>query len=555
MGRSVALTTAQDVSADNTLELRALTNERRAGNAWTALRYFNLYRLIIAGIFSVLGAVRHLPPAFASFEIVPLANAAMLYLAAAVVLHIVIELRWLRIYLLRNVLVLIDITALTFFMHASGGPSGGFGILLVVAVAGACLIATWRAALMFAALAALAVLGETVYGSLNLGYMATSYTQAGLLGAGFFATAGVASVLAEQARRSDALATASAIALEQVSQLNEHIVQRMRSGIVVLDAQRQPVLVNAAAGRLLATDPKDGTDGDYALNAVLRTAYEEWQQRGENRKPPIKLGAGNEVILSFTQLGQEAGGNTLVFVEDAAEMQQRAQQLKLASLGRLTASIAHEIRNPLSAISHAAQLLSESGAIEHADKRLTQIIFEHTMRMNEIIKNVLMIGRREISISESFKLNNWLDTFVADLRVQHALHETSIKIDWQAHEITVRMDPSQLHQVLWNLCENALRYSTEDPKLRLVCGVLPDSDRPFVEVIDMGKGMSTEIAEHVFEPFYTGEKTGTGLGLYLARELCEANQATLTLLEHGPGGCRFRILFAHPGRRQLSAAI
>jgi two-component system sensor histidine kinase PilS (NtrC family) len=165
----------------------------------------------------------------------------------------------------------------------------------------------------------------------------------------------------------------------------------------------------------------------------------------------------------------------------------------------------------------------------------------------------MMIGRREVAVSESFVLRGWLEKFQNELRERHALDETALVSEWQDRDLTVRMDKSQLHQVLWNLCENALRYSLREPRLCFVCGIQRENARPFIDIIDTGPGMTDEVAEQIFEPFFTGERTGTGLGLYIARELCEANQAALTLQSHGASGCRFRILFAHPDRQQLSA--
>ncbi len=528
-----------------------------SSNVWIALRFFNLYRLVIAGLFALLGALGKLPPTFTQVDLRLLTWSASVYLVGAIGLQTFIERRQLPFYVLRNALVLLDIAALTLFMHASGGAAGGFGILLVVAIAGACLVAAWRAAVAFAALASLAVLAETIFGSLYADYSTVSYTQAGLLGAALFATAILASTLAEQARRSEALAAERAIALEQLSRLNDHIVQRMRSGIVVLRTDLSIVLINESARLLLARASTRVSAGletaEVPLDDALQQAYQEWGARGENRKTPLKLANGTEVIVSFTQLGEAAAGDTLVFIEDAAETQQRAQQIKLASLGRLTASIAHEIRNPLSAMSHAGQLLSESPELNQGDLRLAQIVVEHAGRMNEIIKNVMMIGRRDVALSESFALGAWLEDFIAELSERLALEPEAMVVEAFDPKLTVRMDRSQLHQVLWNLCENALRYSTRAPQLRFVCDTQRDNGRPFIDVIDTGPGMTNEVAEQIFEPFFTGEPTGTGLGLYIARELCEANQAALSLQAHGPLGCCFRILFAHPDRQQLSA--
>ncbi len=534
---------------------RAEPNPKRpiSPTVWRAWRLFNLYRIVIAGLFVTLGASGRLPPMFLKVDLKVLSWSASLYLLAAIVMQFGIDRRALSFTAARNILVLVDIAALTVFVHASGGAAGGFGILLVVAIAGACLVASTRAGIFFSALATLSILVETVYGSLYLDYSTASYTQAGLLGAVLFVTGILATTLAEQARRSEALAADRAVAIARLSRLNELIVERMRSGIIVLNDQHTPLLRNESARRFLAASSGELAAADSAyLDAAILRARAEWEGAGENRKTPIKLDSGADVIVSFTSLGEGATSGTLVFLEDAAEMQQRAQQIKLASLGRLTASIAHEIRNPLSAITNAGQLMAESTELPPADRRLVQIVVEHAGRVNEVIKNVMMIGRRDSAVSESFAFPAWLEKFVHEVRERFDLREDEVICEKLAADITVRMDKSQLNQVLWNLCENGLRYSQGMPKLRLVCGVHAVSQRPFVDVIDTGRGMSSEIAEQVFEPFFTGEQTGTGLGLYIARELCEANQASLTLQAHGAEGCRFRVLFAHPDRQQLS---
>ncbi len=243
-----------------------------------------------------------------------------------------------------------------------------------------------------------------------------------------------------------------------------------------------------------------------------------------------------------------------MFLEDAAETRQRAQQLKLASLGRLTASIAHEIRNPLGAISHAAQLLSESPDLKPEDRRLTDIVLQQSLRVNAIVENVMTIGRRRDVVSESFPLGPWLAAFAAELTERFALGADDIALRAQADDIVVRMDKSQLHQVLWNLAENGLRYAQHAPYLTFTAGVMESNGRPFLDVRDSGPGLDEAIADRLFEPFSTTESSGTGLGLYIARELCESNQASLQLLERR-GGYRFRIVFAHPGRQQRVSGV
>lgn len=531
------------------IDLPAAVDERR----WRALRYFSLYRIVIAGLFALLGVFAKLPVNLTEFNVRQFAFIACAYLLLAVVAQAAVERRWGAIRFQVYAQVLMDIIAITALIRVSGGVGGGFGILLVVAVAGGCLFVQPKAAIFFAALATLSVLAETILGIWYLEYPSASYTPAGLLGAVLFVTAMLSSILAEQARRSEALAAARAVDIENLSRLNEYIVQRMRSGIVVLDNAHNAVLVNEAAAAMIGGDAREEGDAAVKIPGNLDTAYRRWLANEINLKGPLDLdSSGLEVIASFTPLGSGSSGGTLVFLEDAAEMRQRAQQLKLASLGRLTASIAHEIRNPLGAISAAGQLLSESPDLKEQDVRLTEIIGEHSRRMNHIIENVMTIGRRELAVAESFILRPWFEQFLAELQERRQLQTGDLQCNWLHDDLVVRMDTSQLHQVMWNLCENGLRYSRTRPLLVFTCGRTGKSERPYIDIVDNGPGMSEKVAEQVFEPFYTGEPSGTGLGLYIARELCESNQASLILAAHGERGCTFRINFAHPDRQQLT---
>ncbi|MEX2352998.1 MAG: HAMP domain-containing sensor histidine kinase, partial [Gammaproteobacteria bacterium] len=236
---------------------------------------------------------------------------------------------------------------------------------------------------------------------------------------------------------------------------------------------------------------------------------------------------------------------------DVSKLRQQAQQLKLASLGRLTASIAHEVRNPLGAISHAGQLLSESEQLNDEDRRLTAIIKEQSVRVNDIIENVMRISRRDRALPASINLHEWLQKFLDEFMARYQLEDGDIKLGTSTEELHANMDPGQLYQVMWNICENGIRYSKGKPLLSIRCELQAESGRPFIDIMDNGRGMAADIAEHLFEPFITTEAKGTGLGLFIARELCEANQATLNLYSNTDKGCCFRINFSHPDRRQV----
>lgn len=240
----------------------------------------------------------------------------------------------------------------------------------------------------------------------------------------------------------------------------------------------------------------------------------------------------------------------MIFLEDSTELAERVQQTKLAGLGRLSASIAHEIRNPVGAISHAGQLLAESEKLGDEERRLTNIIHDHCSRVNSIIKNVLQFSRRDRTEPEQLDLARWLTGFVTEFAASVEVDAERFGVDVEADQLVVRMDPSHLHQALWNLCENALHHAagSEGPVLALRAGRLPNSGRPFLEVLDRGPGIDEKYRDNVFEPFFTGAKDGTGLGLYIARELAECNRASLIYRPRDGGGSCFRIVFADPAR-------
>jgi len=263
----------------------------------------------------------------------------------------------------------------------------------------------------------------------------------------------------------------------------------------------------------------------------------------------VRFASGKEVRARLLDTGTE-DRFTVVFVEDMTRSREQAQQLKLAALGRLSASIAHEIRNPLSAIRHAAQLLGESKNLDKGDVRLTAIIDNHCQRMNGVIENVLELSRRRMPSPVRLRLLDWLGEFVTQFK-QTTMEDADIQIDVQPRETEIRVDPGQMSQVMTNLAQNGLRYSREHTgvaTLRLEGGIDPATDRPFLNVVDRGPGVAPEQEKHLFEPFYTTERRGTGLGLYITRELCEVNQARISYVRHPSGGSCFRITFAHPER-------
>jgi two-component system, NtrC family, sensor histidine kinase PilS len=513
---------------------------------WRALAYFNYYRMLLSGLFVILVHIGQLADPLGSLDSDFFSVISHLYFFVAVIFSWFIHQQILRFNIQIALHVLVDITMLSFLMFASHGLSSGFGLLLIITVAGGSILREGKVAILFAAIASLFVLGHELYLQFFLYYDTVNYIHAGMLGATFFITAFIGNLLAARVRETEALAEQRAIEINELAKLNEHIVQRMQSGIIVLDSDMNVLLMNESSKQLIGQNKGDTQKVFYFINNYLKSSIDEWLNKGGKQNVIIQiLEDETELQVSFIKLSLVSNYQILIILEDIARIRQRAQQLKLASLGRLAASIAHEIRNPLGAINHAGQLLQESDTINQEDKRLTEIINEHSLRVNNIIENVLSVSRREQATAEHFEIVSWLEKFKSEFESRYNLSDGDIEIDIKKKNIFVRIDPSQLQQVVWNLCENAMRYSKGKPMVLLSCDISEDSERPYIDIIDFGTGISDEIREHLFEPFFTTESEGSGLGLYLARELCEANQANLSLYSTSEKGTTFRLSFMH----------
>lgn len=516
--------------------------------AWKPLRFLNTYRLVLASLFLTLIVFGRETNILGQANPTLFFTVSVLYLAVGGLSFFTI--RWKRPPFIFQVFfqAISDMVAIVLLMHASGGLHSGLGILLIVAIAGGSLLLARKSAVLLAAIATLLLLLEQVYIVIYDIPLEESFTHAGLLGAIMFSTAAMAQFLARRVRETEALAAQRGIDLANMEQLAEYIIQRMQTGIVVVDVDRRIRLINESAWHLLGMPFSPNERTLEQLSSSLNVQIGDWLAGVGHAPQVIRVPSNSaQVMPRFARLGQDETAGTLIFLEDTSAVNQQAQQLKLASLGRLTASIAHEIRNPLGAISHAGQLLAESSNLDAGETRMTQIIKDNTSRMNTIVENVLQLSRRQAAKPEEFGLTEWLSQFVDEFSQTCELKPSDIKIEVIPEKLVVRFDPSQLHQIVWNLCQNALRYTVrrnDGVTLLLRGGIKEDPPTPHLEIIDFGSGISDTIADDIFEPFFTTEPKGTGLGLYIARELCETNNARLSY--HRIPGCEssFRITFA-----------
>lgn len=516
------------------------------GQGRRILRLYNLYRVIVGAalVLLVLGNL--------DGQLLDLVNPGLFRATSwtYLTLNILVALLLRRPSSLRQVfgLALADVVLLSGLFYAGGGTPSGIGNLLIVSVAIANILLRGRVGLLIAAIAAIGLIYLTFYLSLTRPAAVAQYVQAGALGALCFAAAIFVQGLARRLQASESLAEQRAADVANLEALNSLILQRMRTGILVLDHRHRILLANHGAEIMLGHEGLTGARVDPLCPGLI-DRLDQWLHNPTLRPASVQAAPNGPVLQpSFAVLQRGEERNMLVFLDDISQIAQHAQQLKLASLGRLTAGIAHEIRNPLGAISHAAQLLQESEELQGHDKRLAQIIQDHSRRMNLVIENVLQLSKRRQAEPQLLDLKYWLHRFASEFRLSAAADQ-QLHLETANGSIQTRMDPHQLTQVLTNLVQNGMRYSAKkNPQAQVWLNLFrdPDSDLPVLEVLDDGHGVPAEQQQDIFEPFFTTESKGTGLGLYISREMCESNQARMDYQSREGGGSCFRITFAHP---------
>jgi two-component system sensor histidine kinase PilS (NtrC family) len=519
---------------------------------WRVLGLLNLYRvlapLVLLALYP-LGSAR----GFAVDSRPLFFGATIAYLGFGIGNIVLVRRRLASLYVQTLLQATVDLTLLMLLLHACGGISSGLGLLLLLPVGGLAFLLPPRSALFLAAVAAIAVLGDTIWQQLNEHTDIVSYATAGLLGIVLFTFAAAASFVASRMRESEDLVRQKDVDLANLAELSQYIVQHLRESLLVVDAADRIRLINESAAEILGDE--HAVPGALVGEVSPRLLYSltTWRQRerGENSPSSFVAADGARVIQPhFAPLGGLSPGPTLIFLEDTSLMAERVQQGKLAALGRLSASIAHEIRNPVGAMSHAGQLLAESPSIGPDERRLTDIIRNNSERVSTIINNVLQLSRREATKPTRLSLGDWMEEFLGEFCETMQVPRKRISVHEDADELEVRFDPSHLHQVVWNLCDNAIKYGEARGgiSVEIKLGRLNPSYRPFLEVADRGPGIELGAVDRIFEPFFTGRKGGTGLGLFIARELCQLNRAILLYEPRGGDGSVFRIVFSDPQR-------
>lgn len=437
----------------------------------------------------------------------------------------------------------LDILLICGLMYASGGVRSGLGPILLINLALLSQLCAMRHAMLFAAIASMVITGEELLINMQLGKEAANYEAAALLGSLMFATAWIMTVLLRRLLERQLVTPSrsrSTLNVEQVAQLNEEIIRELDSGVLVVDNVGNVQLINDTARTLLAVEFQELPIHLRRLCKDLNRNMNVSERSPTRETRPFQIeGTGQSVLPQYTRLSQ---GGMLIKLDDHAQIRQQFQQLKLASLGRMSASIAHEIRNPLGAISHAVQLIQESPSLDEKDADLLQIAKRHTVRINRIIEDVLQLSNRQQVSTELVSVDELLTGFAKRFTDENDLRADFLNIT--INPCSALVDPGHLDQILWNLCINARLHNEQDNLQIDISCYSSGLGTTIIDVVDNGKGVSDMDRENLFEPFYSTHHEGTGLGLFIIHELCNLNKAQIDCLAK-KHGAHFRVTLAN----------
>ncbi|TAL63230.1 MAG: two-component sensor histidine kinase, partial [Legionella sp.] len=433
----------------------------------------------------------------------------------------------------------IDVVTITTMLSIIGNLQSGYGILLNVTIAALSILVPGRLAIFFAALASCLLLcGDLVQYLVNNQRDLGTFFYSGIYGAGFFGTALTAWYLANWIQISEALAQNRSYELAAMQKINEYIVDRLHSGIIYVDVGKEIKLINSAACSFFNSDKNNTPQYLHQLSRSLVDKFDNFLEKIKQNDTMAQTILEDPYLrVHFFSTSIADNPAVLIILEDMTFISQQAQQLKLASLGRFSASIAHELRNPLGAIAHAVQLLGEAG-LNAEDERLKQMVINNCDRMNGVIKNVLQLSRRQKSQPQIIEIEPFLKQFK-----ENFLHQNNCEFKLKyskSRPLSIVFDKSQLEQILIILCDNALQHAADaEGKVTITLSV-KSGDKNVLVVSDLGPGIPAEHRDDIFEPFFTTLRTGTGMGLFIARDLCEINQARLNWVD-SPKGSSFAI--------------
>ena len=435
-----------------------------------------------------------------------------------------------------------DVFFLSLVMSAGGSTSAPLPILLFPQLAASGWLLRTRTGFFHAAFATVVLLGLETYRLMSGSGGVAPLFQTGLISFGYFATVGIAVALGHYTKLSEDLAAQRGIDIANLEQVNRLIIQDMQDGVLVVDLNGVVRGHNAQVTRLLGGFGRmRGGMRLSEFSATLHDYWRRWTEDDTEALPPFKVEGTQRLLrVRLVRIGSGLNGGTLIYLEDLGRAQSEAQQIKLAALGRLTASIAHEVRNPLSAINQAAQLLEEDRAVSPSGERLLGMIQSNAKRIDRIVGEVLQLNRRDRQQPEAIALGEFMTTLCDEIVQAEHIRKGDLVMRIAADTMVI-FDRGHLNQIVWNLVRNAWQHcQKKEGSITIIGRPGYMGDAVICELNDDGPGIPPSARGHIFEPFFTTRPGGTGLGLYIARELADANGAALELLPKGPGA-HFRL--------------
>ncbi len=416
-------------------------------------------------------------------------------------------------YLIAQISLFNDVIFLSVLLFLFGGIESGIAILMMFTSASAAILLPIRIALFLSSLVVLSFIGQAMWGMLTQGIDQAELIKAGMFGVTTFIITALVNILSFWLKDYRLIAEQQAVQLTRLEQINELVIRRMRSGVLAVDTDDHIQMMNESAWFLLSS-PAAHRKSLAEVSPELEASLLNWRANPSQEILPIVLGASQARVLpKFVSLPGSTSIRVLIFLEDNDVVNQRAVELSANTLAALSGGIAHEIRNPLSVISHAADLLEDSGDVLLSDRRLVDIIQKQTRRMNGIVENILQLSRREKTHPEIFELSDWLSNLA--IEAQDNIKNINLGIDLGdiQTDTLVLFDRGQLHQVVWQLLENAMRHAGKKdvpPEVTLKMEHQPATGYCVVSVEDNGKGINKENINQIFEPFFTTHKHGSG---------------------------------------------
>lgn len=500
---------------------------------WNSLKLYNIYRILIAVMLILSHSSAKKPPLSLdeSSDIFPVIAGG--YLIFSLIAAMLAWLEKPNLELTLPFQIIFDVIFIILLMYSEQSSHLGLGLLLIIAIAAASLISDGRLALFNAAIASIGILLGQFFNSILNPAPSNNYTTAVMLSISFFAIAWLAHSLAKRMQQSELLASQRGLDLQNLAQVNALIADKMEDGVLVVDHDLVVQHHNIQAETFLNLSSDKGRRLDE-ISPQLADLFLKWShdENGTNVTvdPNItKVNIASRALrISFLRISESDDQGAVIFIEDWSHMQTQSHQVKLAALGRLTANIAHEIRNPLSAIGHANQLMQEEDDMPSYHKRMLEIIDVNVQRLDQIIKDVLELNRRDRTNQELIHLESFITDFYNQFCAVENISNNQFNLKIDNTTVSIMFDRRHLNQILWNLCKNGWRHSLQSTDSLILNIHLTNNNHVVnIEVSNDGEVIPEDTRQQLFEPFFTTEKTGTGLGLYIGRELAEANGANL----------------------------